>query len=148
MGIQVVGWGDRLEDTSPGNGPPVGQGRRPVPCACLMHVLIGPCAVSGLQRPRDYRYEVAPEENESRTTRNAHIFCSPCFFPADSRFPPECTPHSKVIKILMRFWLRLFFSSFRTPCLRSGNICLIWSFRWLGGWAILLRKKAPEIGRL
>ena len=39
----------------------------------------------------------------------------------------------------MRYWLRLFFSSFLTPCFRSDDICLIWSIRRWGGGAILLR---------
>ena len=37
------------------------------------------------------------------------MFLLPAFFPADSRSPPDCTPHSKAIKSLMRFWMRLFF---------------------------------------
>ncbi len=49
--------------------------------------------------------KMRPEQQKSCT-----YFCSPCFFPADSRPPPECTPHSKALNQLMRFWLRLFFS--------------------------------------
>ena len=45
-----------------------------------------------------------PEQRKKRTKVS-----SPCFFPADSRSPPECAPHSKAIKTFMRFRLRLFF---------------------------------------
>ena len=107
----------------------------------------GPVLRLGGRDPRVSRNEVAPEENETRTTKKRTFSFSPCFFPADSRSPPECAPHSKAIKSLTRVWLRLLFPFFRTPRLRSGNICSIWSFRWWGGGAILLRTQAPETDR-
>ena len=88
------------------------------PNACIRRALCYACAaatsmciVMGLL-PKKMR----PDQQKTRT-----FFSSPCFFPADSRSHPECAPHSKAIKPLMRFRLRLFFSSFRTPCLRSGK---------------------------
>jgi hypothetical protein len=101
--------------------------------------------------PRVSRDAVAPEKNDTRTTREQHksrtFYFLPAFFSATSRVLPECTPHSKVIQKLMRFGLRLFFPSFSIPCLLSGNICLIWSFRWCGGGANLFRAQVPEMDR-
>ncbi len=46
-------------------------------------------------------------------------FCSPCLFQAGSRSLPDFASNSKEIKTLMRFWLRVIFSPFTTPCFRS-----------------------------
>ena len=96
------------------------------PNACIRSAL---CWVWAAETPvclvmRSLPRKMRPEQQKTRT-----LFRSLCVFPADSRSPPECTPHSKAIKNLMRYWLRLFFSSFLTPCFRSGDICLIWSFK-------------------
>ena len=91
--------------------------------------------------PRASHNEVAPEENETRTAKKTRKFVySPCFFSADSRSPPECASHSKAIKKLMRFRLRLFFSSFLTPCFRSLMIFVYYGHSGggvVGGGAIL-----------
>ena len=72
----------------------------------------GPVLCLGGLDPHASRNEVAPEENETRTTKKiAHFLFLPVFFPADSRSPPECAPHSKAIKSLMQFWLRFLFRS-------------------------------------
>ena len=85
------------------------------PYACIRRAL---CCVWAAATPvclvmRSLPRKLRPEQQKSCT-----YFCFPCFFPADSRSPPECTTHSKAIKRLMRFWLRLFFPSYLTLCFR------------------------------
>ncbi len=50
-----------------------------------------------------------PKKMRPEQHKSAHFLFLPVFFPADSRSPPECAPHSKAIESLMHFWLRLFF---------------------------------------
>ena len=108
------------------------------PSACNRKAL---CCVWSAATPVWLVMRSLPRKMRPELRKPLTYFCSPCFFQAGSRSPPDFASHSKAIKTLMRFWLRVIFSSFRTPCFRSDDICLIWSIRW---WvdvcgAILLR---------
>ncbi len=117
------------------------------PNACIIRAL---CYVWAAATPvwlvmRSLPRKMRPEQRKPLTN-----FCSLCFFQGDSRSPPDFAPHSKAIKTLMRYWLRIFFSSFLTPFFRSDDFCLIWSFGW---WVDMWRgdslenKRGPEMDR-
>ena len=86
-----------------------------------------------------------PEQRKPHT-----YFCSLCFFQGDSRSPPDFARHSKAIKRVMRLWLRLFFPSFLTPCLRFLYYLFIMVIQAVVWWVVgdsLGDTRVPEMDR-
>ena len=104
---------------------------------CVKAALTSVCLVM-----RSLPRKMRPEQQQ-----NTHTFCSPCFFPASSRSPPECTPHSKATKKVMRLRLRLFFPFFLTPCFRSLMIFVLYGHSSGGWWGDSLERRVPEMDR-